>query len=183
MKLILIAFIIIAVFSVLSRKSNKKNNNPPYPSPPPLLEPMESEPQGEVSAIGKYKSKWLFSYNEKDAFKKLKEITDRHGLYLFAKVRLLDLIEPISGIPKYKTYFYKIQAKHVDFVICDSKLVARCIIELDDNSHQAADRQDRDRFVDEALHTAGYTILHIFSAFDEILESKVIEACNVKPST
>lgn len=110
---------------------------------------------------GYYQPKWLFSYNEKDAYRQLKVITDKYGLYLFAKVRLLDLVEPVkSNNPKYKTYFYKVQAKHVDFVICNEKLVAKLIIELDDSSHDTENRQERDKFVDEVLTSTGYKIIH-----------------------
>lgn len=53
-----------------------------------------------------YQPKWLFSYNEKAFYHKLKTFADRNGLFLFAKVRLLDLVEPRRGQQKYKTYFY-----------------------------------------------------------------------------
>lgn len=43
-----------------------------------------------------YQPKWLFSYNEKAFYHKLKTFADRNGLFLFAKVRLLDLVEPLS---------------------------------------------------------------------------------------
>ena len=52
-----------------------------------------------------YQPKWLFSYNEKAFYHKLKTFADRNGLFLFAKVRLLDLVEPRRGQQKYKTYF------------------------------------------------------------------------------
>ena len=58
------------------------------------------------------------------------------------------------------------QAKHVDFVLCDTKLVARYIIELDDNSHNAPDRAERDQFVDSVLQAVGYRVLRL-NAFDE----------------
>lgn len=85
--------------------------------------------------------------------------------FFWAKVRLLDLIEPRKGQDGYKTYFYKVQAKHVDFVLCAPNLVAKYIIELDDASHEADDRQERDNFVDTALTSCGYKILHM-RAFD-----------------
>ena len=107
-----------------------------------------------------YQRSWLFTYNEKDAYTKLLPIAKELGYTVFAKVRLLDLVEPMKGNPKYKTYFYKIQAKHVDFVLCDEKLVARYIIELDDNSHGAKDRKERDEFVDQVLTSVGYKIIH-----------------------
>ena len=117
---------------------------------------------------GAYKSKWLFSMNEKETFRKLKEITDPMDCYLFTKVRLLDLVEPISGNKNYRTYMNKIQSKHVDFVICDKKLVARCIIELDDSSHKRQDRKERDTFVDEVLQSTGYQIIHVEGVTPEL---------------
>ena len=43
----------------------------------------------------------------------------------------------------------KIQSKHVDFLVCDAKtMTPRLAIELDDKSHERADRMERDEFVD-----------------------------------
>lgn len=117
---------------------------------------------------GAYQRAWLFTYNEKDAYNKLKPIADELGYTVFAKVRLLDLLEPVKGNPKYKTYFYKIQAKHVDFVLCDKKLVARYIIELDDGSHDTAERRERDKFVNEVVQSVGYQIIRV-RAIDETI--------------
>ena len=112
-----------------------------------------------------YQKRWLFSYNEKAFYQDLKQFADDNNLVLLAKVRLLDLIEPRKGQDGYKTYFYKVQAKHVDFVLCAPNLVAKYIIELDDASHEADDRQERDNFVGTALTSCGYKILHM-RAFD-----------------
>lgn len=90
------------------------------------------------------------------------------GYTIFSKVRLLDLLEPVSG-KNYKSYFYKVQAKHVDFVLLDKKLVARCIIELDDSSHDEKDRKERDSFVDKAVTSAGYKIIHTRTVTDETI--------------
>lgn len=117
---------------------------------------------------GAYQKRWMFTYNEKDAYSKLKPIAEELGYTVFAKVRLLDLLEPTKGNPKYKTYFYKIQSKHVDFVLCDEKLVARYIIELDDRSHDTEPRKKRDEFVDSVLTSVGYKILHARTITDDI---------------
>lgn len=53
----------------------------------------------------------------------------------------MDLIEPGRGDPKYKTLFYKIQAKHVDFV------------------------------VDPILKDVGYTVIRTRSVTDNTLDS------------
>lgn len=108
-----------------------------------------------------YQPRWLFSYHEKEAYWKLKKIAERNGYILFAKVRLHDLVEPVRGCSQYMTYLNKVQAKHVDFVLCSQKLVAKAVIELDDRSHDDPKRKERDRFVDAALKAAGYKILHI----------------------
>lgn len=120
--------------------------------------------------IGAYQQRWMFTYNEKDAYQKLQKIAEEKGYTVFAKVRLLDLVEPKRGNPKYKTYFNKIKSKHVDFVLCDKKLVAKIIIELDDSSHDTKDRKERDAFVDEVLKSTGYKIIHTRAITEEIKE-------------
>ena len=136
----------------------------------PDTEAPENPPDADtpLPITGAYQKKWLLTYNEKDAFKKIKAVTDEIGCYTFSKVRLLDLLEPVKGNPKYKTYFYKVQAKHVDFVILDEKLVARCAVELDDASHDAEDRKKRDAFVDEVLQSVGYRIIHTRAVTEEV---------------
>lgn len=162
----LVAALVIAVIIIFrqsSTKAKKSSENPP-------IEVNEKE---NLPIKGAYQKKWLFSYNEKDAYKALKKLCDTHGLNLMSKVRLIDLVEPIKGNPKYKTYFWKVQAKHVDFVICDEKLVARCIIELDDSSHKQESRKERDIFVDEVLQSVGYEIFHVQSIIPEEIEPKI----------
>ncbi len=146
------AFCIVIAFlnSRLKKKDNKTNKNVDYTKG--------------------YKSRWLFSNHEKEAFYKIKEITDSIGLYLFAKVRLFDLLEPKQGIENKLGHQGKIQSKHVDFVICDKKLVARVIIELDDASHDTQPREERDNFVDTVLLNCGYKVLHIRSVEPESLK-------------
>jgi very-short-patch-repair endonuclease len=138
-----------------------------------ILSKAKSQQETDYSTA--YQPKWLFSYNEKDAYKKLKEITDKNGLYIFAKVRLYDLIEPKKGINKYKTAQNKIQAKHVDFVICNEKLVAKIIIELDDQSHNTTARQSRDKFVDDVLNATGHHVIRLKAVDSEKLESLILE--------
>lgn len=133
---------------------------------------QESEYQDYTHA---YQKRWLFSYNEKAFYQNLKQFADDNNLVLLAKVRLLDLIEPRKGQDGYKAYFYKIQAKHVDFVLCAPNLVAKYIIELDDASHETSDRRERDSFVDTALTSCGYKILHT-RAFDLTALSNLIQS-------
>ena len=123
----------------------------------------------DLPVKGAYQRSWLFTYNEKDAYQKLKPIAEKLGYTVFAKVRLLDLVEPVKGNKQYRAYFWKIQAKHVDFVLCDNKLVAKYIIELDDSSHDTKDRKERDNFVDEVVESVGYKIIHVHAITDDII--------------
>lgn len=122
---------------------------------------------------GAYQPRALFSPHEKDAYRKLKEIADRRGYIVFTKVRLLDLLEPVKNHSNYRALFNKVQAKHVDFVLCNYELAPYIIIELDDSSHDAPRRKERDRFVDEVLNQCGYRIIHTREITNNILNEAI----------
>ena len=152
---------IIAIFAIiiilkLLTDAQKAKKNTEQKQPEPVI---EVEPEGNIEY--KYQKKWLFTMNEKEVYRKIKTVTDDINMILLSKVRLFDLVEPQKGQAHYKSAQYKIQAKHVDFVVCDQKLVARTIIELDDNSHNATARKNRDEFVDDILKKAGYKVIRI----------------------
>jgi hypothetical protein len=83
---------------------------------------------------------------------------------VMAKVRLADLIEVATSVTGKRRYiaFNRISAKHVDFVLCESgTLHIIGVIELDDRSHLAPRRQQRDHFMDSALAAAQIPILRV----------------------
>ena len=120
--------------------------------------------------IGKYQKKYLLTKNEYQEFKKLKQYAAEQNLIICPKVRLLDLLEPRRGEAKQKTLLYKIQSKHVDFVICDQNLYIKAILELDDNSHDQSDRQERDAFIDLILQDVGYKVIRTRSITERTLD-------------
>ena len=107
--------------------------------------------------IKQYQKKYLLTKNEWFEWRKLKQFCDEKGILICPKVRLLDLVEPRSGTG-YMSSLGKIQSKHVDFVICDSRMHVLGIVEIDDNSHNREDRVERDRFVDDVLKSVGYRV-------------------------
>ena len=123
-----------------------------------------------IDYVNSYQARYVFSKNEWHQYMKLKEIADVRGFVICPKVRLLDIIEPRKGAKKYKTLFYKIQAKHVDFLICDQKMYIKAIIELDDNSHNQTSRKERDDFVDSILRSVGYKVIHTKYITNDILD-------------
>jgi len=81
---------------------------------------------------------------------------------IHAMVRLADLIQVRPQTPKFQSWQNRIHAKHIDFLLCDhGSMEAKLALELDDKSHERADRQQRDQFVDQALADAGLPLLRV----------------------
>lgn len=124
----------------------------------------------DIDFTSAYQSKYFLTQNELHQYRDLKELADGKGYVVCPKVRLLDLIEPKRNHHKYRTLFYKIQAKHVDFVVCDGNMRVKVIVELDDSSHNHQARKDRDGFVDLILTSVGYKIIHTQYITNELLD-------------
>lgn len=79
------------------------------------------------------------------------------------KVSLSDLFYVKSSDPsEWRIYTNKIDRKHVDFVLCDPQTMTPLAgVELDDKSHQRADRKARDGFVEGVFATAGLELLRV----------------------
>lgn len=82
-------------------------------------------------------------------------------LHLCPKVSLKDVIHHGPNGMK-NGNFGRISQKHLDFVIIESQTGRiRLAIEIDDRSHQRADRQKSDQVKNEALAEAGIPLLRI----------------------
>lgn len=78
------------------------------------------------------------------------------NIVIFPHVALRDLVS-VTGVEKadYYRFFNQIDRKQVDFLLAESKtLKPVLVIELDDSTHQRADRVQRDRFVETVLAAA-----------------------------
>jgi len=81
---------------------------------------------------------------------------------IFAMVRIADLLRVEPNARNRRSWVGQILAKHVDFVLCQPESLAPVLcIELDDSSHQRADRIKRDEFVDQAFESAGLPLLRV----------------------
>ena len=117
-----------------------------------------------------YQARQLLTKRELQEYFKLKQYADARGWLICPKVRLFDLIEPKKGKGDRQTLINKIQSKHVDFVLVDQSMNLIGVLELDDRSHDRADRKDRDSFVREALEGAGITMIQTRSITPETLD-------------
>ena len=87
------------------------------------------------------------------------------------KPRLGDLLFVPKGSSGRWALQNKIQSKHVDFVLCAvDTMTPKLVIELDDKSHDRADRKERDDFVDKAFAAAGMEVLHVPVRVSYVLE-------------
>lgn len=164
---IILLFLIIGCMAWLSfiKLSREREKKKPLPN---KVNTQEKEQINQYSQF--YQRKLLFTKNEYHEFMKLVSFAKTNQLEVLAKVRLLDLIEPKSEYSRDKKFLYKIQAKHVDFVVTDKKYKIVAIIELDDNSHNRPDRVQRDIFVNEVLRGVGYNVIHTRSITNEVLQ-------------
>ncbi len=109
----------------------------------------------------RYRAKgFLLSAGERRFAEALEEALPS-GVVACPKVRLRDVIEVPVG-ERSRAAGGRIACKHLDFVLIEagtSRILAA--VELDDRSHDRADRRERDAFVDAALGSAGVPILHV----------------------
>jgi len=106
-----------------------------------------------------FRRKYLLTLSERRFFDVLRSVVGSN--FIFAKVRLADLVEADERHLRRKSNFDHIKSKHIDFVICDSDLSPRIALELDDTSHQRPDRRARDKDVDRILQIAELPILRV----------------------
>lgn len=158
---IIFAFVLIPVVVVLFLKFGSRLESPPPPE-------RRSKPE---RAKWPYRKKdYLFNGSELTFYRILK-IAIHGKLDLFSKVRLADVVY-ITGSEKYNKYnWYRIQAKHLDFLLCAPDGRPLLAIELDGSSHNAPDRIERDKFIDEMLEDAGLPLLRVNVAPDYDVEN------------
>ncbi len=103
----------------------------------------------------------LITGPEKKFYRKLDDAVGK-DVRIFAMVRIADLLKVKKGTKKAISWQNRINQKHVDFVLCaPDSLVPLMAIELDDISHQRADRILRDEFVNAAFDAAHLELLRI----------------------
>ena len=105
----------------------------------------------------------MLSRGELAFFRALSQaVAFRHGISM--KTRLADVVR--CPPEQWDTvHGRRLSQKHVDFVIYERFTAAIvAVVELDDRSHDAANRRDRDAFVDTALRSLGIVIVRIRAA-------------------
>ncbi len=152
--LVLLVVAVIVLIVVLSRKPGFFSR----------LFPAKGSAGALAEALPYEACRYFFSRAENSFFQTLRQaVGDRY--VIFAKVRLCDVIDVARGTENRQRHWNRIQSKHLDFLLCDPKDFRPAVaIELDDSSHERADRAERDDFVNAALHAAGLPCIRIPAA-------------------
>ena len=144
------------------------------------LKTKNGQPDEDIEKLP-YRRKFLLTKNEYWFYKSLKEIADKYGFAVLAKIRFADLVEVSAEADKkeYMKYFGKIKSKHIDFILCKKdNLYPELLIELNDSSHNKEDRIKRDEFVKKIAEKVGYKM--VFVDGTQNLEETIIKALEIK---
>lgn len=143
-----------ALFGIGGRK---KSNRPRRG----ILDYRTSETSDAVPGMYPYRVRDDFLSNaEKTFYRVLKQVVGDRAL-IFTKVGLWDIFFVARPRQNFKAKA-RIDRKHVDFLLCHPETIQPLVaLELDDSSHQRADRIERDEFVDAVFETAQLPLIHI----------------------
>lgn len=85
------------------------------------------------------------------------------GYYLFSKVRMADVFEPVAQTPAARqSALNQISSKHLDFVVCRKgswEIVGA--VEMDEAGQKEGTKSERDVFVDEVFQQAGIPLMRV----------------------
>jgi hypothetical protein len=128
-----------------------------------LVPKPDSEPKPEPEPS--------FPYHLRDDFLSPAEISFYHilrtvvgeGAAICPKVSLGDLFYAKTGdYGENRSWMNRIDRKHVDFIVCDPQTMRPILgVELDNASHQRAERRKRDRLVDRVFSAAGLPLARV----------------------
>ena len=109
----------------------------------------------------------FLSKNEKEFLRKLDRIVGAR-YRVFVQVRLADLVDVETGASNRSRWkaISRVFAKSVDFVICNrTTFDPVMVLEVDDRSHEAADRRRRDQLVNRVCAEAGLPLVRFKARF------------------
>jgi len=128
-----------------------------------LLKLKGASDGGSAESDVYYLKKSLYSAAER-SFLGILESIDFEDVTIQSKVRLADVFGLKKGLDRSlrQRALNRITSKHVDYLLVQKSDGRPLLgIELDDSSHEAEDRKQRDQFVDGVFRSAGLPLLHV----------------------
>ena len=105
----------------------------------------------------------LFTPAERSLLRALEQAVGK-DYRILGKVRVADVVSVRSMTDRgaWQRAFNRISAKHFDFILCaKDTLAVRCAIELNDKSHEAPRRQQRDAFLEGVCREISLPLVEI----------------------
>ncbi len=179
----LLVVVVVIVFIIVYDNKRTKKKREELQRKIIMLDSKKPESVDNDEEIEKlpYRRKFLLTKNEYWFYKSLKEIADKYGFAVLAKIRFADLVEVSAEADKkeYMKYFGKIKSKHIDFILCKKdNLYPELLIELNDSSHNKEDRIKRDDFIKKIAEKVGYKM--VFVGGTQNLKETIIKALEIK---
>jgi len=107
-----------------------------------------------------YKKKMLLTKTEYAFYNILKMKCDKKNVLICPKIRMEDFLEVTDKQNKLKYRGY-IKSRHIDFMLCDSKLNLLAGIELDDKSHNEKEAAAIDHFKNRVFQTINMPLFRV----------------------
>lgn len=183
--LVIVCFILVAKYGSTKKEIKKIEEN--KENEIKNLEVIEEKDEEEFINTQESNNKFpyvlsdsVMSNKELKFFNALEPIARESNLKIIAKMRLADIVKVPKNTYDYIRWFNYIKAKHVDFILCDSEMKVKLVIEVDDYTHQYDNRKKRDEFVDKIFNQLNIPILHIYKWTDEELKQQIEEKLGMK---
>lgn len=168
MELLIIIIIAICVLRYLKTKKSEDENVSEY-----CKNNYQKTTKREID-YSVYQRNNLLTKTEYNFFFKLKDKADENNYVIFPKVRMEDFIKVNVGDyrtrQKYRGY---IKSRHIDFLLCDSRLNVLAAIELDDNTHNKKSSKRADEMKNNIYDAIGIPLFRIpvFQNYDYAIDS------------
>ena len=166
--ILFIIFVIVAIY-IISEKPKNDISEKIY-----IYKEKKEKEEEIIPRYYKYlKAKdYIFTKNENIFFRQLEEALENENVRIFTQVDIKNIIK-IKKMWGYQRALWKIQGKHIDFVITTKNGKILCCIELDDGSHDTEEAQKRDDDKDRFLEYVGIKLFRKRKKpykFDDIIE-------------
>lgn len=148
---------------ILNRKSNSWVSFLFQQGVPIIKELLLQKHPSTASPLGyNYQRKSCFMTESEQDFFTILESVIGDRLYIFPQVNLTTILKETNKDKNRQAARNHINRKSVDFVLCDKKYIAPLLaIELDGNSHEREDREERDEEVERIFANAKFPLLRI----------------------
>lgn len=159
-----VGFVVLKVLEaqgVLGKKANAPRDTPPLPPPATSTEPENwPDPPPYVARSGLLSDAELrFAAALEKAIAQV--WPDRARILVQVPLACLIQVRPGLNNSEQTRWRNKIDRKTIDFVIVDPALRPIVAVELDDSSHAAERRKQRDGFVEQAMAGAGVRLKRV----------------------